>query len=275
MIPYPDFGPLKLGPLEIHAFGVLVAIGILLGSWVTIRHARKRGLDLDLLRSAITWLLVAGFVCAHFMALFAYEPERVVREPWSILMFWSGLASYGGFIGAFLGLYLYTRRRKVAFGPYADVVALGLIPGWFFGRLGCYTAHDHMGRATDFFLAVKYPASSKCIQMAGGKFSACHDLGFYEVLLMIAFFGIFEWLRRLDLRPGRIAALLGLLYAPVRFGFDFLRILDVRYGGLTPGQYASILVFGLCVYALTRPPSDLPVVPAQAPKPSRKKARAR
>jgi phosphatidylglycerol:prolipoprotein diacylglycerol transferase len=241
VIPYIDVDPIiKLGPVEIRLFGVLVAIGILIGSWVTVRRARQRKLDEKVLHSAITWLLVGGFLMAHFVALFAYEPEKVLKEPWSILMFWSGLSSFGGFLGAFIGLYLFCRRRKLLFGNYADVVALGLLPGWIFGRLGCFTAHDHPGTHTDFFLAVQYPDGPR------------HDLGFYEVLFTIFLFGLFEILRRRSMPPGRLAAILGLLYAPVRFTFDFLRTADRRYLGLTPAQYACILLFGFCIYAFAR-----------------------
>jgi phosphatidylglycerol:prolipoprotein diacylglycerol transferase len=246
LIPYPDIPALELGPIEIRAFGVLVAIGILIGSWVTVRHARKRKLNEKELHAAITWLLVGGFLMAHFVALFAYEPERVLREPWSILRFWSGLSSFGGFLGAFIGLYLFTRRRKLPFGPYADVIALGLLLGWIFGRAGCYTAHDHPGVHTDFFLAVKYPDGPR------------HDLGFYEMLFTIALFAVFEVVRRRPMPAGRLAALIGMSYAPVRFGLDFLRTADVRYLGLTPAQYACIGLFAFCIYAFVRTAAQRP-----------------
>jgi phosphatidylglycerol:prolipoprotein diacylglycerol transferase len=246
VIPYLNIPPLELGPIKIHLFGVLVAIGILLGASVTIRRARERKLDEPAMRSAITWLLVGGFIVAHLVALLAYEPHRIVNEPWSILMFWSGISSYGGFLGAFLGLYFFVRRKRLPFGPYADAVALGLLPGWIFGRLGCYTAHDHPGLPTDFFLAVKYPDGPR------------HDLGFYELLYTIVLFALFEWIRRRSLPAGRLAQILGILYAPVRFALDFLRSADARYLGLTPAQYASILLFGLCVFLLVRPARPAP-----------------
>jgi phosphatidylglycerol:prolipoprotein diacylglycerol transferase len=269
VIPYLNIPPLKIGPLEIHAFGVLVAIGILVGAWVVTRRAKERKLDLDVMRSAITWLLVGGFVMAHLVAVLAYEPERVLREPWSLLMFWSGLSSFGGFLGAFLGLYFYLRHKKVPMGPYFDCVGLGLIPGWIFGRLGCYTAHDHPGLATDFFLAVKYPPEHACHQSGPG--AACHDLGFYELLFTLVLFVVFEFVRRRPPAPGKIAALIGFLYAPVRFTLDFLRTADARYLSLTPGQYFAIALFIGCGLFLWLGKSE--ALPA-APKAQRRSPRA-
>jgi len=275
LVPYWSYDPIiEWGWLKVHAFGVLVAIGILVGSWVTLRRAKERDIDELHLRSAITWLLVGGFVVAHLFTIVAYEPEKIAADPLVLLRVWEGLSSTGGFLGAFIGLYLYCRRYDVPFGPYADVVALGLLPGWMFGRAGCYTAHDHPGYLTDFPLAVAYPGGAR------------HDLGFYELLFTVAMFIGFEVLRRKwkTVPPGRIAILIGLVYSPVRFGLDFLRITnkdpsglhgDVRYLGLTPAQYAFILLFTICVYLLLRPKRAEPVA-LNASKPSgRKTAKAR
>ena len=252
MVPYWSYDPIiEWGWLKVHAFGVLVALGILVGSWVTLRRAKERTLDELHLRSAITWLLVGGFVVAHLFTIVAYEPEKIAADPLVLLRIWEGLSSTGGFLGAFIGLYLYCRRYDVPFGPYADVVALGLLPGWMFGRAGCFTAHDHPGYLTDFPLAVNYPGGAR------------HDLGFYELLFTVGLFILFEILRRKwkDVPGGRIATLIGLLYSPVRIGLDFLRISnkdpsglhgDVRYFGLTPAQYAFIGLFFICVWLLLR-----------------------
>jgi phosphatidylglycerol:prolipoprotein diacylglycerol transferase len=251
VIPYYDFDPLLvLGPFKIHAFGPLIVAGILIGSWVIRRHAVQRGVDVMHLRDALTWLLVAGFVGAHLFAVIAYEPEKTLADPLRLLKFWDGLSSTGGFFGAFIGLSYYCRKKRIALGPVADVVALGLLVGWIFGRLGCFTAHDHPGQPTDFFLAVKYP-----LHLGGPR----HDLGFYEALLTLALFGLFEIVRRRPMPPGSLAALIGLVYAPPRFALDFLRLApgdhpslhgDLRYAGLTPAQYVCIALFVGCGAAL-------------------------
>jgi phosphatidylglycerol:prolipoprotein diacylglycerol transferase len=65
--------------------------------------------------------------------------------------------------------------------------------------------------------------------------------------------GFFHLLGRRGRRPpGFYVGLLAIVYAPVRFLFDFLRIVDVRYGGLTPGQWGALAVMGLGVFILVR-----------------------
>jgi phosphatidylglycerol:prolipoprotein diacylglycerol transferase len=161
---------------------------------------------------------------------------------WEIVNPFGGLSSYGGFIGAVGGLFYWCRKHKERVMPYADSLAFGLAPGWLFGRLGCFTAHDHPGRFTDFFLGVQYPEGTR------------HDLGLEEALWALGMTVLFLVLRR-KVRPlGLYLSLLTIGYAPVRFALDFLRATDVagadpRYLGLTPAQYGSlaVLVVGIGV----------------------------
>jgi phosphatidylglycerol:prolipoprotein diacylglycerol transferase len=171
----------------------------------------------------------------------------------------AGLSSFGGFLGALIAFLWFTKRAGVSRLDYADSVALGLTIGWIFGRTGCFTAHDHPGRHTDFWLAVRYPDGPR------------HDLGLYELLFTIVL-AVFLFLYNRKLRPpGRIIGIAALAYAPVRFALDFLRATDVsrpdeRYFSLTPAQWACIATAVLGLYLIRRslaPPSPSP------PRPSR------
>ena len=58
-----------------------------------------------------------------------YFPERIKENPLVLLNFWSGLSSFGGFLGAFIAFLYYTRRENIPRLVYADSVALGLSVG--------------------------------------------------------------------------------------------------------------------------------------------------
>src|SRR4051812_5277117 len=119
MIPYihvPDlqigsspiiFHGIKFWPIALHPFGLLVATGVLVGSSLATRRARLKGYDLDKLNSFITWMLVAGFVLSHMIDEVFYHPKEIVARPWSLFMVWEGLSSFGGFIGALVGIFLW------------------------------------------------------------------------------------------------------------------------------------------------------------------------
>lgn len=262
MIPYWNFNLGTFAGADVHMFIVFVALGIILGDRITVREAKKRGLPERDVKYLNYWLVVGGFVVAHLVSVIFYFPDRIRENPWVLLYIWAGLSSLGGFLGSTLTFWWMTKRIGMPRLPYADSVALGLAPAWVLGRLGCFTAHDHPGRHTGFFLAVRYPEGPR------------HDLGLYEALLTILLTVVLYRYAKRPRPPGAIIALAATLYAPMRFGLDFLRATDVehpdpRYAGLTPAQWACLACFALGCYLLSRlrgrPPltaaTDGPTVP--------------
>lgn len=255
-IPLPFGDALPDAMQTIKPFGLLVATGVYLGAWVAMRRGRQRGLDEVKLNSFIVWVVGLGFVGAHVFDAIFYTPERIARDWLYLFKLWAGLSSYGGFIGAILGalLFKYVKREKVL--PYVDVVCSAFPLAWVFGRMGCASVHDHPGSESSAWWAVQYfhpdvrnPDAWGFLYDAAqtrGRF----DLGLYEMLLTIPLATAFHFLWKAKPRPfGFYAGWMSILYAPVRFVLDFMRIeqgggheADPRYAGLTPAQWAC---FGL------------------------------
>lgn len=236
MIPYIEIPPLRLGDwVLIQPFGLLVAIGCVTGWFVTLREARLRGLDPSVAEGAATWALLVGFPAATLLDLIFYYPEVLLNDPLAALRIWEYMSSYGGFIGGTIGVVGYLAYRRKGILAYCDCIIVGLTFGWFFGRLGCTIVHDHPGAPTTFPLGVRYPDTVR------------HDLGFYEWLFTIGLLVLLHVIPRHRLAPGVTLGIVCIVYAPVRFGFDFLRVADRLYLGLTPAQFASmaLLLAGL------------------------------
>lgn len=273
MLPYfspPDW---QLGPLPIHGFGVLVAIGCLLGARLVEKRAAKVGLDMPTTSSLITWVLVGGFAGAHWFDLIAYTPGKIAEDPLILLKFWSGISSYGGFMGALVAIFIYMRKRVPTVLPYCDALALGLSVGWVFGRAGCTVAHDHIGRLTHFFLAFKYPAHNAQHIPAGIR----HNLGFYEFLYAVALASFLHWFARKPRPSGLIVGILATAYAPVRYFLDRLRATDIdgadpRYLGLTPAMWLSILTLTVGVLVIRHALKRNEVLPFVVPRPAKRTA---
>ncbi len=263
-IPYLGLEPFHLrlpalGAVPIDPWALLVFTGVILG----LAISRNRGVGLrldprDVVDGAL-WTVGAAFVFGHLVEVLAYEPERLRTEgPWTLLAFWQGQSSYGGFLGAVVGSVLFYRLvRPRDYFRHADAIAYGLPVGWLFGRAGCALVHDHVGRRTDFPLAMDFDhalfGSGDPAPIIDG---VRHELGLYEFLLMIPVVILFTVLGRRERVPGFFLGLFAVLYAPVRFGLDFLRQTDLpnpdpRWLGLTPGQYASgvLLAAGIALLA--------------------------
>ena len=242
MLPNLTIPSIKIiGPLKIHPFGAFVAVALLLGYWLVMGRAKKTGLDVQVAADASLWAVSIGFVISHLFWAILYNHHLIRENPLLLIMVWKGISSYGGFFGGTFGGWIYLRRKGIRPLPYLEAILFGFVPAWAVARLGCTTAFDHPGRKTDFFLG-----------MADGSGIVRHNLGLYEAMWTIVIVAILYALR--EYRPFRAfhVALVFLLYAPVRFFFDSLRIDDRTYLGFTPGQYFSVIVTGIGIYLLVK-----------------------
>jgi phosphatidylglycerol:prolipoprotein diacylglycerol transferase len=289
MIPYFAQPRLVLGPLTIHAFGVLVALAVLVGHRVFRWKVKREGMDVVLGERLLTWVLVSGFICAHLFDRLVYYPGETLKDPISLVKIWASLSSFGGFLGAVIGAWLFIRKMRGTATPiargaggsaagapprgdrdpprvpesidtwrYLDAVAFAFPFGWIFGRLGCFVAFDHPGLPTNFFLG-----------MENHEGKVIHNLGLEEAIFTVALSAVFALLARRPRFAGFYLGLLPLVYAPYRFASDFLRVRDVRYLGLTPAQWGTlallVLAVGILVHGkrrVTPPSGDASPAPA-------------
>ena len=237
LIPYFEIPILDWGPIVLDSWTALVMMGFVVGLEITRARAIRLGLDVrDIVDGAVVTVGM-GFVVGHIVHVLAYNPHQLETDGiMALLRIWAGFSSTGGFIGAVIGSVLFFRViRKRDFWVHADTIMFGFPFAWMFGRLGCFTAHDHIGKASDFWLAVQFPGGSR------------HDLGLYEALWTLGIALLFLKFRNRRVQPGFFLALFSATYAPIRFFMDFLRNTDldqadVRWGGLTPAQYGMVLM---------------------------------
>ena len=95
MIPYFAQPQLHLGPITIHAFGVLVATGILLAFRIIRQRAAKQGLDPVLAERLAMRMVIIGFISAHIVDRIAYYPRDVLANPLSLLWIWESVGAAG------------------------------------------------------------------------------------------------------------------------------------------------------------------------------------
>lgn len=246
MIPHFKYTVIRLGVIHIQVWGLFVAMGIILALAVGLREARRRGLDQGVLTDFTTWLLIPALIFARLFHAFAYEPADFLGDPFKLFRLWEGgMSSFGGFFGAAIGAWLFVKLRKVPFAPYADVAAYVLPLGYGCGRIGCFLIHDHPGTLSNSLLAVEYPGGPRL------------DHGLLLSMLGFGIFVFFWLLKRGKPHPVEkgFLPLFMIIYGVARFFLDFWRAWDlpgsdIRYFGLTPAQYGSLLfvVAGTALY---------------------------
>jgi phosphatidylglycerol---prolipoprotein diacylglyceryl transferase len=294
--PFIHMGELS-SKVPIQSFGLIVAIGVLIGAALLRRYAEWHGVDDEIIRGLLGWVTVSGFIGAHEFDMIFYNWDKigdhtVVHPPswwplgegiypsnWPLpLKLWEGISSYGGFLGGAIGWIIYVWWKRKDFRLFADITIVGLLPAFSIGRIGCTVVSDHVGAAVDptkwyAFLAMDYPRKLNMGNLAEhypnltGETIKAWNLGLIELLYLIPVNAIILWLAfRPKPRPnaGYLTVLTGLMYAPVRFLMDYLRPedSDPRHLGFTFAQWASILAFAVAGYALMKIMKDgTPAVP--------------
>jgi phosphatidylglycerol:prolipoprotein diacylglycerol transferase len=266
----PFFQLGSIGPIQ--SFGIIVAAGVLIGAALLRRYAEWHGVSDDHIRGLTGWITVTGFIGAHVFDVIAYQWQDFMRDPVLMLKVWSGISSYGGFIGGALGFFFYVWWKKLPARLFADIGIVGLLPAFSIGRIGCTVVSDHIGAlvgdpdAWYASLAMEYPTNLNMDaihyllahhpEVAGQKTILAWNLGFLELLYLIPVNALLLWLafRKKRVPAGFVIVMTGVLYAPVRFFLDYLRPpnSDPRHFGFTFAQWASILAFAAAAYVALR-----------------------
>lgn len=222
--------------LPINFFALLVSCALIFGTAFCVYRGKQAGYSTFSTIEMTLYVAIPAYLGSHVLLIVMYYPEKILQDPLVLLGVNSGLglSSIGGLMSGVLAFYLYLRMTGQVhkWRELGDIVIQGFIIAWIFGRTGCSIVHDHPGIHSDFFLAVQYPDGAR------------HDLGLYElmytlfVLVPVSFF-----IAKKGYPAGYQLATFCLLYGLYRLPTDYLRIIDTRYFGWTPAQYASVLLF--------------------------------
>jgi phosphatidylglycerol:prolipoprotein diacylglycerol transferase len=123
----------------------------------------------------------------------------------------SGLFSFGGFLGGIVATIWYCKKPHLGVRAYGDCLLYGLVGGCLFGRLGCFSVHDHPGSITGLPTGVMIRGALR------------HDLDLYELMYAMGLFTYLTWTTRWEKKfDGLLVAVAAPSYAILRFFLDFL-----------------------------------------------------
>ena len=144
----------SIGPLEIHWYGVLIAIGLMLAVLYACKRCKDFGLQENDLIDGVLCIVPFAVICARlYYCIFQWEDYA--SNPISMLYIWKGgLAIYGGVIGAAIGIVVFAlvKKNKVKLTAVLDITSLGFLIGQCIGRWGNFINREAFGAETDSFL---------------------------------------------------------------------------------------------------------------------------
>ena len=244
-IPSPSSGTLDIGPLTLNAYGLMIAIGVVVAVQIAGRRAAARGAgNVDDLSSIAVWAVPAGIVGARLYHVIT-DADRFAGRWLDAFRIWEGgLGIWGGVaVGVVVGLW---RARVRGLDP---VVILGCaapaIPvAQAIGRWGNWFNQELFGGPTTLPWALEVsPETAVSAGYAPG--TTFHPTFLYESLACLAIAGVLVMVdRRRRPDPGRLFAGYVALYTFVRFLIEGLRIDEARsWAGLRLNQWVAAAVF--------------------------------
>lgn len=144
---------LELGPISVRWYGIIIAVGILLGYFIAQEGVKRIGFDKDTLVDIIFWSAIFGFIMARLYFVIFQWPYYI-RNPIEIPMIWhGGIAIHGGLIGGFVTGIIICKQRNINPFQIGDVIAPSMILGQGIGRWGNFMNHEaHGGPVSRTFL---------------------------------------------------------------------------------------------------------------------------
>ncbi|MBD5375203.1 MAG: prolipoprotein diacylglyceryl transferase [Bacteroides sp.] len=253
----------SIGPLTVRWYGMMFAVGFLLGYNILWRIFRHEGAPEKWLGILLMWVVGATIIGARLGHVFFYEWSYYSQHPLEILYVWEGgLASHGGTIAIILAVILFsifTTRRNPIWTFDRLVIPIALVGGMI--RLGNLMNSEIFGTATTLPWGFMFLRSREWHMLYEGQ--ACHPTQIYEALCYFALFALLMWMywrKNAEERPGLIFGvfLIG-IFLP-RFLIEFIKNDQVDFEAdmvLNMGQLLSIpfILAGvaLVIYAMSRP----------------------
>ena len=144
------------GPLAIHAYGVCIAIGVVIAIYLMARDIKLQALvSFDQLINCFQFMIIAGYLGGR-LGFLLFE-SCAWSDYLMLLQFWlPGLSILGSIIGVVVGLVWYLQLKKIALLPFLDRLSIYAPLAQSFGRLGCFFAGCCYGMQTDAYWSVVY-----------------------------------------------------------------------------------------------------------------------
>ena len=253
-IPSPSSGEIDLGPVQVHAYGLMLLLGIVAATWLTGRRwtgrwafwGDPRG---DLVFRVAMWGVLGGIVGARLYHVVT-SWSTVDEEWWEPFAVWEGgLGIWGGILGGVLVGAWVVRRAGESVLSFMDAVAPGLLLAQAIGRWGNYFNQELFGEPSDLPWALEIDFENRPEQFAADP--TFHPTFLYESLW--ALLGVFVLLlvdRWLRIRPPGLFCLYVAWYTFGRFFMELLRVDEAHeWFGLRLNAWVSIGVFVLALVA--------------------------
>lgn len=218
----------SFGPVTIHFFGLMIAIGAIAGILLFIREVKRRNMNHKLLLDGVMYSFLGGILGARIVFILFYNPSFYFANPMEVFFIQNGgLSIHGGIIGGVLVGYLFLKKHNLPIWKTLDVVAPSLILAQGISRIGC-----------DVFGGPITNSLPWGIEISG---ELLHPAQAYEFLLDYLLFG-YLWLRlKKPSYTGQVFLHYLIGYLAIRGIVEFARINPMVVGPFSVSHVMSLV----------------------------------
>ncbi len=229
----------EIGPIQVHWYGILVAIATIVSLFVVTKNTKRYGLEQDKVDTLLIKILIAvlvgarlGFVLANYKYFLA-NPAQIIRIDQG------GLGSHGSIITVMILGYFWLKKANIPYWQMADAISPSLSIGHVFVRLGNFINGELYGPPTNLPWGVKFTTTAVPV----------HPSQLYEALvsIVILFFAL-KWSKKPRYHGYAFLRVL-LAHSLARFMIDFIRQHSPLIGPFVLTQIIA-LILSLATLAL-------------------------
>ena len=233
---------LVIGDLVLYPYGILLALGIIVGMGLCLWFAPKNKMNREVVVDLLLCMVTGGVIGAKLLALIVHLRD-IINGAMTILQALNVTVVYGGIIGALLACAIYCKKKKIDFWAYSDLCLSCVAITQGIGRLGCLMAGCCYGIEYSGFGAIVFetsPYAPNGISLFPSQLVSS--------LFMLSF-GLYCFIRcnQHKHKPGDIGSTYILVYGLARSFIEFFRG-DIARGfilGMSTSQFISIFFVAL------------------------------
>jgi len=213
----------KIGPLTIHTYGFMMAVGVGLGLWFVYAQAKRHGLDANRIMDAAFYTIIVSLIGAKLI-LFITNISYYTTYPKELFsLARSGGVFQGGLTFGVVYAFWYFRRKKIPTWPTADLIAPALAMGHGFGRLGCFSAGCCYGSECSLPWAAVFKNEYAAGLTGVHLHTPLHPVQLYEAALNFLNFAVLFVILKKKKFDGQVFAFYILNYSVIRFFTEYFR----------------------------------------------------
>jgi phosphatidylglycerol---prolipoprotein diacylglyceryl transferase len=222
-IPSPEHGIVHIGPIPLHAYGLMLAIGVLTATKVAEKRWIRAGRDAREFGQIVVPVVIAGVVGARIYHLFTGYKWSESGIVGTVEIWKGGLSIWGAVGGGLIAVLFLARRHRLEPLLLMDAIAPGIVLAQAIGRWGNYFNQELFGRPTGLPWGLEIDAAHRPAGYT--QYATFHPTFLYESLwCLLVFATLLAVERRFALKRGQVFALYVGMYTLGRIWFEALRI---------------------------------------------------